>query len=287
MGCGKKLVETLLIVFNVLIFLFGVALVAIGIWSVVDKLYVANVIGDDLFSAASYLLIVGAVVLLALAVLGFCAVRSERQQLVVVYFIALTVIFLVLLITAILAVAFKGELEEEMTDAMRGTLLSSYGDDSTITQSWDRLQRDLECCGVRASTTGLSDGTENFEITRQDSWLIFEQTPWYREARLRKEEPVRLVPESCCVYDEKISNYRDVTKCQTWALGPPGNLRFSVFNNALHYDGCYEKAREFIGDQANILLGCTFAFAFVLVGGLVLAVLLYRQLGEQTRNIRH
>ena len=49
-------------------------------------------------------------------------------------------------------------------------------------------------------------------------------------------EPIEHVPRSCCVYDPKISDLRDASKCQTWQLGPPGNLKFPVFNDALHYD---------------------------------------------------
>jgi len=30
--------------------------------------------------------------------------------------------------------------------------------------------------------------------------------------------------------------------------------------------GCYEKAQQFVGDQADILVGCAFAFAFSVVG---------------------
>jgi len=30
--------------------------------------------------------------------------------------------------------------------------------------------------------------------------------------------------------------------------------------------GCYEKAREFVGEQADILVGCAFTFAFSVVG---------------------
>ena len=31
------------------------------------------------------------------------------------------------------------------------------------------------------------------------------------------------------------------------------------------FQGCYEKAKQFVGEQADILVGCTFAFSFSLV----------------------
>lgn len=284
---GLKLISVLLIVFNILLFLIGLALAGIGVWSVVDKVYVADVIGDDLFSAASYLLILGGVIVLAISVVGICAVRKERRLLVIVYFVLLLVIFVVILLAAILAVAFKSELEEEMVDAMRDSLVKGYGSDSGITQSWDRLQSDLHCCGVREVIGGavVSPG-DNTERSRQDSWLLFRRTRWYQAAREQEIEPVEIVPASCCVYDSKIRGYIDQTKCQTWELGPPGNLKSGYNNNALLYRGCYEQAQGFLGEQADILVACAFAFAFTMIGGLVLTLMLYRVLGQQTREIR-
>ena len=64
--------------------LFGLALAAVGVWSVVDKVYVADVIGDDLFSAASYMVIIAGVILLAIAVFGMYAVRREKRFFIII-----------------------------------------------------------------------------------------------------------------------------------------------------------------------------------------------------------
>ncbi|KAK7491499.1 hypothetical protein BaRGS_00017328 [Batillaria attramentaria] len=282
---GQKLVTVLLIIFNILLFIMGLALAGVGVWTVVDKVYVSSVIGDDLFSAASYILVIGGAIILAVSVLGFCAIRKERRLFVIVYFILLLVIFVALLLAAILAVAFKSELEESMIDAMRDSLVTGYGRDTTITRSWDRLQADLKCCGVRDSV-GSAPAGQATESSRQDSWLLFKRTRWYQSAREQEIEPVNIVPESCCVYDSKVGGYIDKTKCQSWELGPPGNLKSGYNNNALFYRGCYEQAREFLTEQADILVGCAFAFAFTMIGGLVLTLMLYRLLGQQTRVIR-
>lgn len=64
--------------------LFGLASASVGVWSVVDKVYVADVIGDDLFSASSYMVIVAGIILLAISVFGLFAVRKERRLIVIV-----------------------------------------------------------------------------------------------------------------------------------------------------------------------------------------------------------
>lgn len=284
---GLKLISVLLVIFNILLFLIGLALAAIGVWSVVDKVYVSHVIGDDLFLVASIILIIGGAIVLSISVLGACAVRKERRLWVIVYFILLLVVFVALLLAAIMAVAFKSELEEQMIDAMRDTLVKGYGSDTTITKSWDRLQSDLHCCGVREDVgETLAAGGVDTEATRQDSWLLFRRTRWYQLAREQGLEPIEVVPVSCCVYEPNIRNYMDRKKCQSWAFGPPGNMLTGLNNNALFYKGCYGRARDFLAEQADIVLGCAFAFAFTMIGGLVLTLLLCRLLGEQTREIR-
>ena len=50
----------------------------------------------------------------------------------------------------------------------------------------------LECCGVQAvygARPGVGAGTDNLELTRQDSWLLFQRTRWYKTARQQRESP--------------------------------------------------------------------------------------------------
>lgn len=56
----------------------------IGIWSVVDKVYISDVIGNNKFSAASYMIIVGGAILLGIGIFGIFVVRSESRALVIV-----------------------------------------------------------------------------------------------------------------------------------------------------------------------------------------------------------
>lgn len=50
------------------------------------------------------------------------------------------------------------------------------------------------------------------------------------------QQEIKFVPKSCCVYDENIRGYRDLKKCQSWSLGPPGNLKNNLKNDALYYE---------------------------------------------------
>ena len=55
-----------------------------------------------------------------------------------------------------------------------------------------------------------------------------------------------------------------------WLCGMDQNrqcgCRWECFSSVHVLQGCYEKAREFVGEQADILVGCAFTFAFSVVG---------------------
>lgn len=51
-----------------------------------------------------------------------------------------------------------------------------------------------------------------------------------------KDTEVLYVPITCCVFDEVLQGYINQRQCQSWKLGPPGNYKASLKNNALYYD---------------------------------------------------
>ena len=62
----------------------GVAVAAIAIWSIVEKIYVSDIIGTSLFSTASYLLILAGIIIIGTAILGFILVNKYRKLMLAV-----------------------------------------------------------------------------------------------------------------------------------------------------------------------------------------------------------
>ena len=54
-----------------------------GIWAVVDKIYIANIIGVGLFRAAAYLMVIIGGILMVVSLLGALGTFREKRGLVV------------------------------------------------------------------------------------------------------------------------------------------------------------------------------------------------------------
>ncbi|XP_041366039.1 CD151 antigen-like [Gigantopelta aegis] len=266
MACTLKLVKLFLILFNAAFIVIGVAVAAIAIWSIVEKIYVSDIIGTNLFAVASYMMILAGVVIIIAAILGFIALNKERKLFLIVYFFVQLVIFVLLIVGAILAVSFKGELEDSMKNAMTNTLTQKYGVESAATNAWDKVQNNLRCCAVVGK-----------------DWRLYQQTNWFANQHYLADK--KFVPESCCVVDEYRSGEpTNLYNCQQWKLGPPTNPTTGMKNNYLYYEGCYFAARAFVMEHADIILAIGFGFGFFMIIGLALTVLMYRLLSKEEKD---
>ncbi|XP_059155546.1 CD151 antigen-like isoform X2 [Physella acuta] len=292
MNCFK----ILLFIFNIFFILVGIALAAVGIWSAVAKIYVSHVIGDSLFGAASYLLIAVGVFIIIVCILGILGLCQENKKWLMIYFGFLIFNFIVLIVAAVLAIVFKGEVENVMVDNMRETMIKNYGIDKEITDAWNQLQKDLECCALSQKQLGNSvlfsipykDGKNPAnprEEQLQDSWPIYKRTEFYNR-QLRTQDEKKFVPESCCVYDNKIKDYKSIKHCQNFPNGPPNQFITDFKNDYLHYAGCYEKAKDLVMGQSDIIVALGFVFAFIMIAGMVITFFLLRSFVDVDDEIK-
>ncbi|XP_067655685.1 CD151 antigen-like [Haliotis asinina] len=262
MAFSTGLMKLILVSFCALFLIAGIGIAAVSIWSIADKIFLSHIIGSQLFSVASYFLLIGGIVVVASSILGLIAITRKNRILIIVFFILLLVIFLMLFIGAIMAVVFQGELEDQMQNSMAESLQQKYGARGTenvaATEAWDRVQKELGCCAVRDS-----------------DWELYQNTMFFREQQHYEQK--KYVPETCCVYDKLIGNYKDVKKCQNFGLGPPDNLQSNIKNNFLYYNGCYASAKTFLEDHSGILVAIGFVFSITMISGLVLTIFYFRR----------
>ncbi|ESO98681.1 hypothetical protein LOTGIDRAFT_174048 [Lottia gigantea] len=262
MGISKSCCKLFLFIFNTVFLIAGVCMFGVGIWTVVDKVYVSDIIGNEIFTAAAYMIIISGIIVIGVCILGFISLSQEKRILIIVYFVIWIVIFIFLIIGAILAVVFKGELESEMRNSMKDTLIQKYGGDSTeertATNAWDRVQRELRCCSVD-----------------DESWDLYRSTRWFRSQDPRSSL-ITYVPATCCVVDVRTDTYVAQKQCQTWQLGPPRNPSYTLKNTALYYEGCYEAARNFVLDASSAIVAVGFTFGLTLIVGLVFTLFFLR-----------
>uniref|UniRef100_A0A6I8P5R9 Uncharacterized protein n=2 Tax=Ornithorhynchus anatinus TaxID=9258 RepID=A0A6I8P5R9_ORNAN len=143
----------LLFIFNLLFWVGGAAVTAVGAWSLVEKSHYLSVLPSSTFAVSAYILIFAGTLVLVTGFLGFCAVVREQRDCLSVYFCLLLGIFLVELVAGVLAHVYYQRLSEELKQHLNRTLVESYGlpRAQDITHSVDRLQQDFRCCGSHSS----------------------------------------------------------------------------------------------------------------------------------------
>ncbi|OQV17822.1 putative CD151 antigen [Hypsibius exemplaris] len=133
---------------NALIMLGGLTVIAVGTWTVVDKLSLESLLGTNLYISAAWILIGTGCAVICIALFGcFGAIRGVRCMLMT-YFIILFCIFFILLLGGILGYVFRDQLDESMRQQMHDTMIRDYGFVDVVNDAWDALQQALRCCAV-------------------------------------------------------------------------------------------------------------------------------------------
>nr|XP_007966286.2 tetraspanin-11 isoform X3 [Chlorocebus sabaeus] len=134
----------LLFVFNFFFWVGGAAVLAVGIWTLVEKSGYLSVLASSTFAASAYILIFAGALVMVTGFLGFGAILREQKGCLSTYFCLLLVIFLVELVAGVLAHVYYQRLSDELKQHLNKTLAENYGQPGAtqITASVDRLQQD-------------------------------------------------------------------------------------------------------------------------------------------------
>ncbi|KAG7455881.1 hypothetical protein MATL_G00245760 [Megalops atlanticus] len=147
----------LLFVFNFLFWLGGAAVMAVGIWTLIDKSDYLSLLASSTFAVSAYILILAGGLVMVTGFLGCCAVIREQRSCLSAYFSCLLLIFLIELVAGVLAYVYYQRLSDELKQHLNQTMTANYaqpGKDS-ITKAVDRLQQDFKCCGSNSSLDWL------------------------------------------------------------------------------------------------------------------------------------
>ncbi|KAF0300896.1 Tetraspanin-11 [Amphibalanus amphitrite] len=153
-GCGQC-VKYLLFFSNFLILVGGVAVLAIGIWTVVDKTEFEQLLGTDLYASSAYIFVATGVVVTLISFLGCLGAIKEVRCMLFTYFIILLVLFVVLLVGGIVSYVFRHRVKDTIMAQMMASQ-DEYETNQAAKDAWDAAQSQMECCGVTgpASWTG-------------------------------------------------------------------------------------------------------------------------------------
>ncbi|XP_068675030.1 tetraspanin-4-like [Montipora foliosa] len=145
---GAKCVKILMFVFNFIFFLGGIGLLGVGI-------YVHLKIGDYVdLSSVKYvtgsiiIMTVGAIIAI-IAFFGCCGAMKESRCLLGIFFALMLLVFGLEVTGTALGYVFRGKVQTQLEQDLNNTL-SQYGmdDQKGVTDAFDLLQQEEECCGV-------------------------------------------------------------------------------------------------------------------------------------------
>lgn len=150
-------IKTMMILFNFLIFLCGVALLAVGIWVSVDAPSFMKIFGPLSSSAmqfvnVGYFLIAAGFVLFALGFLGCYGAHAENKCALIMFFFILLIIFIAEVAAAVVALVYTTMAEHFLTLLAVRTIEEDYGSQKDFTQVWNTTMEGLKCCGFNNYT---------------------------------------------------------------------------------------------------------------------------------------
>ncbi|KAL8594711.1 hypothetical protein ACOMHN_051657 [Nucella lapillus] len=271
-GCGNFLKYSMFL-FNAVILIAGCGLLGFGVYirtgeSRVSQ--VSSVLSSSLYSSLSHLLIASGGLVILLSFLGCCGAIKEVRCMLGTFFILILLMLIGLLISGILAYAYRGQIGDHMLRELYKSLNTTYGmtGQETVTESWDFLQRVFHCCGVEG---GVNSST---------SWAFYRNTLWYHNQTDAFRE---YVPDSCC--RSQMNDNR--TRCVGIAVG---SARFipvhlppvypGMENGQLHTEGCYSAFISFLSDNIRVLGGMAGGVALMMVLAMAFSVCLCRRIKD-------
>lgn len=252
--------------YNVFILIIGCAALGIGIWLLVTDFgarKVTPIVGNQLYEVTTYLLIAGGGAVALLAFCGCCGTIREDKCVLSFYGTTLAIVLIVLGAACGLAFFFRSVLATKIQEKMRDTLSINYGfevrtnaENKRITDAWDAMQRQLQCCGVVGNVTSF------------DSWMYYtSKTKW---SGVKKSQNQR-VPESCCAPgDFKIcTGEQEFNGPPRFFQGHRDELRQT--NPFLYTTGCYDALIDYLQTYSAVVGAVAAIVPLFLVFGIVIS----------------
>ena len=239
--CGFKCLKFMVVFFNLLFWLAGCALFALGIWLLSSKGEVAGdytkLNGSINYKSAPILCVVIGAVTIVVAFLACCGAIKENQCMLGSYFAFVALIFALEITAIVLTYIYREDIEKNLRGDIRQTL-NRYGDADydSVTRAIDEIQQSFKCCGN----------------DRYKDWF---KTRW---AKKRKES----VPKSCCKDPSDKSCNKEVSKD----------------DSKIYTKGCYSFVRKYLLNNLHVISGFGIWIAVIQIMGMIFGLCLCCQI---------
>ncbi|KAF6018247.1 hypothetical protein EB796_023478 [Bugula neritina] len=231
MNCGIKCLRLILVVFNIIFFLAGAAILGVGIYIRVDPNFSQILKASGLESITSlvfpvaYVLIAFGAFTFLVGFCGCCGAIRQSKCLIGVYIIAVMLVIIAEIAGGVLVVVRKDLVLDEVGSLAVDSLKDNYGKDgkNASTAAWNVLMGEFQCCGFNS--------TDNFIGSP------------YQNSTGRK------VPYACCKTTNNELSKVDMRTCQSEANATITTPK--VLNNI----GCKQALENFVNNNSTLLMG--------------------------------
>jgi len=236
--------------FNFLFWVLGLATLGVGIAARIKLKDYDSLLGDSgSVSTAMNILICAGVFVALIGFLGCCGAIRSNKTMLIIYAALVVLVFILEIAAGALAYTKKDSVVAAVVKTIKEEVISNYGKAKTtdagkaIDKAMDKLQSTLYCCGI--------EGPKDYE----------NNTAWRKKVN-DTSGPLKKVPISCCHPTTAKNGVCPINNSQTV--------------------GCKTKVEKFLKDHIWQIGGVGIGIAFVQVIGVVVAVVLIRDISHET-----
>lgn len=148
MGIGVKIAQALLVAFNFVFVLIGLAGIITG--SIIKVKYddYDELISKDIGGVSILLIALGGIIFIV-AFFGCCGAIRKNVVMLTIFIILLVMLLVIEIAAAITAYVYKNKVKDYVRDGMRHAL-DNYND-TKYKDAFDTVQKEFDCCGLNSS----------------------------------------------------------------------------------------------------------------------------------------